>query len=633
MQLERGDTMNSPPYTSRKRLNATHMIISARWIVLLVALLIALIGCNGSVEQQASPEPQKPPASEPTLPPKTVPKVSAVDVTIWDQLTAGQSNPISLGMLFNAGLENTYPLYGDEVFINLHGMDGGSRLSEDDLRSRLQITPDAEFSITADTTTMPQYQIKIKADRIDLAEVLVRAEPTEPDAPRFRSDLRYTLRRVEEPKYAVSCVEHPGLREGVVPVVPAGKKHLTMRLTHPIDQDTARTIFETQYRASEIRWKNDLEVDFTVDLKWGEAAAFVPPAPKDSRGIAFRMRDRYAGLWCGQVAPSLLVDQPNHAVDFVPMTTLTNSAITSPDGRYAVVLETIPFFVGFGDGDSSATMYLMSLENGSRTPLMDNVVRYQRDFGAWTQDSTVFATADGYSIGYSGIPSQRGAYVFGTTGRVSKITPELEQYAGIRGLAVSPTGTRLLVGFAEPADPKETLYPLVIRMYASDGTLLRGYGVGRVRPTARGQSSLSIVWNPDGKSALIHNCSSVDSQGIVQDITLELNLETGETHVVPDGPIHRVYSPNGQAFVACDRKAGSYVVHLSSGEKITSLNPSSSRFVWSPDGSAVAYRNEQGYLMVFDLKAKQTDQWLTTPILEVLGWTPKGVWVLPVPKQ
>lgn len=112
-----------------------------------------------------------------------------------------------------------------------------------------------------------------------------------------------------------------------------------------------------------------------------------------------------------------------------------------------------------------------------------------------------------------------------------------------------------------------------------------------------------------------------------------MDLDTGKTHVIHDAPVQRVYSPDGQAFVAYDRKGQLYGVYLASGERIAGLGQFLSRIIWSPDGGAVAYHNQQGYLMVFDIKSTQTDQWLTASILEVLGWTPKGIWVLPVPEQ
>lgn len=507
-------TMDGSAYTSPKWLHAIHKIRTAGGIVILAALLIALSGCNGSIEPQASPEPHKPAVSEPAPPLKTVPKSSDVDVTISDSLTAGQNRSISTGTLFNAGLENTYLFYGDEVSISLHGMDGGSRLSEDDLRSRLQITPGAEFSIIVpDNPATPHYLIKIKAGQINTAEVLIRAEPTEPDAPRFQSDLRYTLRRVDEPKFVVPCAEHPEVREGVVLVVPAGKKHLTMRLTHPVARNIAQSVLEAQYRASEIRWKSDLEVDFTVDLRWGRAIAFRPPAPADTRGVADRLD---TGLWGGQVVPSLLVDQPSHAVDVLPMTTLADSAITSPDGRYAVVLEKIPRFGVVDDVDNNAVMYLLDLDDGSKTPLMDDVIPYQRIFGVWSQDSTVFATAGGYSI-YSGDPVQRGTYLFSTTGQTRKIALDPGQYAGVMGLAFSPTDGRLLIGLAQSPDQESGPYQLLVRMYSLDGTLLREYQAGYIQQRhTRSISSPWIAWKPDGMSALMDNFWIKDDQGIAK---------------------------------------------------------------------------------------------------------------------
>lgn len=168
-----------------------------------------------------------------------------------------------------------------------------------------------------------------------------------------------------------------------------------------------------------------------------------------------------------------------------------------------------------------------------------------------------------------------------------------------------------------------------LRLVKMDGAKLENEVIGRGWP-------YYYSWSADGSSILWHTGARYQENGAAH--IAHYTLDRGETEVLPHIPasfMAPVWSPQGDSWLAVTTTSGADYLQLFSPEETVTLSTvpeGGAAFVWSPDGSRVAYalkksedRSFYDPIHLFDVNTGDSRQ-LTDNTLRVVAffWDPAG---------
>ncbi len=473
----------------------------------------------------------------------------------------------------------------------------------------------------------------------DFAPVVAPSAPL--SAPASTSQPSTVPKPDPDPKYypplssdvtiSLTCKEHPEMKYPGGYAVAPGLKHLSIVFSREVDRGQAEaTLSQLNGSPMQFAWKNNQEVELKVNLDTDRPCMILVPT------------DVYEGFVMRAVTdqPLWLVTGPQQTTEIARVTSDTVGMQLSPDQQTLVRTDRLVDYLISPGGDMyylPGQMSIVDLRTEVAIPLPLRVYTHSSEVLAsdavspfWSQGAGAFLAVDDGAINVGrSVDVEESAYVIKADGTLTRYSLGLPKDVRVYGsawstnrLAVMTKGSDKRIKISD--GPPETMgVPISVRLYSDDGALLKEF------PDIAWKSEYwffkprrdDIYFSSDGRHLLLTGYLP-DNDGKWLSRVLSLNLETGEVLVGREGGTR--LSPAGYTWDDAKKMMTS-----PDGMSLTHRPDSISGLRWSPDGTAVAYLDQDNRLWVWDLMTDVAKVWMDIPIRIIGPWGVYGILAIP----